>query len=144
MIDLINKIRQNRYFLKYPILKQFTKFSLVGVSNTAIDFFIYLVLTRIFSVYFLIANIISFLTAVSWSFVFNKHWTFRNSETAIRSQYFEFLVINLIGLILNTTILYWLVRSFRFYDLLAKVTAVIIVLFWNFGASRYWIFRNNN
>lgn len=138
---LTDKIRNNRYFLKYPALKQFTKFCLVGLSNTAIDFLVYLFLTRLFLVYFVLASVCSFLVAVTWSFIFNKYWTFRNEEKKIKKQYLQFLFINISGLILNTFILYTLVTYLNFYDILAKIIAVTVVGFWNFSANRYWTFR---
>lgn len=138
---LTDKIRNNQCFLKYPALKQFTKFCLVGFSNTAIDFLVYLFLTRLFLIYFVLANACSFLLAVTWSFVFNKYWTFRNGEKKIKKQYLQFLFINIFGLILNTLFLYVLVTYLNFYDILAKIIAVIIILFWNFFANRYWTFH---
>jgi dolichol-phosphate mannosyltransferase len=139
-MDLKDKVINNRYFLKYPALKQFTKFCLVGFFNTAIDFLVYLFLTRLFIIYFVLANACSFLVAVTWSFIFNKYWTFRNGEKKIKKQYLQFLFINVIGLILNTLILYTFVTYFNLYDLLAKALAIVIVLFWNFGMNRYWTF----
>jgi len=140
-MNLGERIRNNPFFLKYPILKQFIKFCLVGFSNTVIDFLVYLILTRFFLIYFIIANIFSFLIAATWSFILNKYWTFRNKEKRIKSQYIKFLIISTLGLILNTFFLYILVSYWGFYDLLAKAIAIIIVLFWNFGMNRFWTFR---
>jgi putative flippase GtrA len=137
----MNKIKNHRYILKYPILKQFAKFCLVGFFNTLVDFSVYLFLTRIFLVYFIAANIFSFLVAVSFSFILNKYWTFRNQVNKIKSQYFKFFIINVIGLGINTSLLYFLVVYFHLSDLLAKALAIGIVLFWNFGLNKLWTFR---
>jgi len=137
MFQLIKNI-----FEKYSIIKQFVKFCLVGFTNVFIDFSVYIVLTRFFDVQYLLANIFSFIVAVSWSFILNRTWTFRNTENKVRQQYFKFFAVSLAGLLLNTLILYTLVDFYNFYDLLAKGMAVVLVTFWNFSVNRFWTFKS--
>ncbi|MFH0952025.1 MAG: GtrA family protein [Patescibacteria group bacterium] len=123
-------------------VKQFIKFSMVGVSNTIFDFSIYIILTRALGLNILIANAIAFIIAVTWSYFANKWWTFRDTSKQTTSQYTKFIFISLIGLGLNETILSILVFYAGLWDLLAKLTAVIIVVFWNFWANRAWTFTD--
>lgn len=120
---------------------QFAKFAVVGVFNTAIDFAVYLVLTRIFGLYFLLANIISVITAMTFSFFINKKWTFRNADHRVKTQYLKFAVINLGSLILNNVFVYLFIQSWHLYDLLAKFIVIVITLNWNFWLNKYWTFR---
>ena len=122
-------------------VKQFIKFSVVGLSNTILDFSIYIILTREFYIHFLVANAIAFIVAVSWSYLANKWWTFRDKSTSTKSQYSKFIVISLIGLGINEGILSLLVIYVGLWDLLAKLGAVVIVVFWNFWANRTWTFK---
>ena len=132
--------------LTLPFFSQMMKFALVGISNTLIDFFIYFLLTRTFlfwQKYYLGANFASFFVACTWSFFINKNWTFKNKEEKISSQYPKFFIVSVVGLIFTEGTLFLLVEYFDFYDLLAKIAAVIVVFFWNFSVNKFWTFKNH-
>lgn len=139
--SLLNRLINNYFFRRYPTFKQFVKFSIVGVSNTLLDFGLYLLLTRIFSINYLIANIFAYSLGVTNSFIFNKIWTFRDKEKKFHFQYLKFWAVSLVGLSSNELILYLLVKEAHFQDVLAKIIATFIVLFWNFTANKFWTFR---
>jgi putative flippase GtrA len=124
------------------IFKQFVKFCLVGVINTAIDYSVYLFFTRLLGVYFLLANIAAILVAMTFSFFANKFWTFQNKEKELKKQYLKFALVMAIYFLLYNTIFFSLVKYFNVYDLLAKVVAIIIGLFWNFFASKHFAFKS--
>ena len=119
---------------------QFIKFCLIGVLNTGIDFLLYGLLTRVFDVFFLLANIISVVVAMTFSFFANKTITFKNKETGILKQYSKFVFINTFGLILNNIILFIGVRVLNLNDLLAKFGAIVLTLVVNFIGMKYWAF----
>jgi putative flippase GtrA len=122
-------------------LKQFIKFCLVGVVNTAIDFAIFYLLTRIAGIYFLLANFISVLAAMTFSFVFNKYWTFKNFNPGIKKQYLQFALVNLVYFILNNGIIWLGVTILGLGDLWSKLLATLIGLGWSFGANKIWTFK---
>src|SRR3990167_5405203 len=95
--------RYHYVFAKYPAAKQFVKFVMVGLVNTAIDFFIYFSLTRgidFFNQHLLSANIIAFSIAATNSFYWNKKWTFRDQGKNYHIQYSKFLIVSTGGLII--------------------------------------------
>lgn len=128
------------FFKKFPVLKQLLKFFLVGISNTAIDFIVYIALTRIFHLYYLIAATISFVMAVTWSFNLNRRWTFKVKRGLV-AQYCVFLLINTIVTLLNVSILYLLVDYFEVYDLLAKLVLTFFLGILNFTVNKFLTFR---
>lgn len=137
MRKMINKILQKK------IIRQFIKFCLIGAFNTFLDFSIYIFLTRVFLIYYLIANLINSTITVTFSFFLNKKWTFRDKNSQVSSQYIKFWIMALFGMGVNELILFLLVKYLGFYDLLAKVVAIGVVLFWNFFIGRYWVFKQN-
>ncbi len=142
--ELIENGRNHRYFKKVPALKQFLKFGIIGVVNTLIDFIIYFLLTRsmpFWREHYLWANLISFSVAVANSFYWNRRWTFRNTNKNLRVQFTKFYIINLTGLVINESLLYYLVSRVGFHDLSAKFIVVMIVVFWSFSLSKFWAFR---
>ena len=66
---------------------EFIKFGLVGVSNTIVSYCLYALSLQIFlklnlfpSTDYIIANIISFLLSVLWSFYWNNKYVFKLNE----------------------------------------------------------------
>lgn len=125
-----------------PMIRQFVKFSIVGVSNTVVDFGTYVALTRLGKVHFIGANVVAFLLAATWSYIWNRKWTFRSADARIRQQYVKFLIVAGVGLGLTTGILYALVTYVGMMDIPAKVIAIGVVLIWNFLINRLWTFRD--
>lgn len=127
-------------------MRQFYKYSIVGLSNTLIDFLIYVVLTRtvaFFATYFLLANVLSFGIAVTNSYIWNRRWTFRSTDAKRFQQYMKFFIVNIGGLLLNTGLLSLLVYKFGVYDIMGKVIAIVISLAWNFLLNRIWVFKDS-
>src|SRR5712691_7729185 len=63
--------------LSAPMLVQFIKFGIVGVSNTLLAFAIYTVLLKVFGVWYLAASAIGFIVGAVNGFLLNRRWTFR-------------------------------------------------------------------
>lgn len=127
---------------RYHSLRQFIKFCIVGSSNGLVDFSVYLAATRFFHVHYIVANFISFIFAVSWSFYWNSRWTFQSRwEVDLQKQYVKFFIINCIGVLLQTTALYIFVEHAGFDDISVKAVAIVGIAFWNFTLSRFWVFK---
>ena len=130
---------------KFPFLRQFVKFALVGIMNTIIDFGTYILLTRFFPWFaenYLVANGISFLLAITNSFYINKYWTFNSCQKENTTlQYIKFISLCSISLIIVETILFCLIDFFSFYDLLAKLVSMFFGTFFNFYFSRIFVFK---
>jgi len=127
--------------LKRRVFRQFIKFGLVGVSSTVIDWGIYLILTRFAGIYYLMAKILSFSFAVINSYVWNRRWTFRSNDPQKLRQFIKFLIIALVGVVLNTLIMYIVVDYIHLNDLYGLVISSAIVMFWNFLANKFYTFR---
>lgn len=119
------------------------RFCVVGIINTIIDYGVYLFFSRSIGFFYLYANILAILVAMTFSFFANKYWTFGNFENKLKSQYAKFFLIGIVYFILYNSILYLSVNNLHIYDLLAKVIAIVIGLFWNFIANKYWTFKKN-
>lgn len=141
MRALYRRIREHPEIVKRPGLAQFIKFSVVGVSNTILDFGVYYVFTRKVGLHYLPSNVISFTTAATWSYIINRNWTFRDTTSRVHTQYLKFLIVSVIGLGLTSLLLYFFVGHLHLHDLVGKALAVIIVLVWNFTLNRLWTFR---
>jgi putative flippase GtrA len=120
--------------------RQFIKFAIIGVSNTVLDFIIFSGLHWL-GLNYLVANVISFSTAVLNSYYWNRRWTFRSQNTNWRAEMVKFIAVSIIGLVGNEAILWTLVSRGSWTPVMGKIAATAVVLIWNFIANRLWTFR---
>lgn len=130
-------------------LNRFLKFAVVGAIGAAVDFGVLNLLVLVFGWPKEYANLVSVTCAIISNFIWNRLWTFPESrERALHTQFGQFGLVNLFGLTINQFIFVTsdaLVFNAMFphpldYNL-AKASAIIVVLFWNFFVNRRWTYR---
>lgn len=132
---------------RFPVLeqraaaRQFVKFCLVGGTNVVLFVGLYLLLTRVFQWYFLAASIAGFFVAVTWSFYWNRRWTFRIAGPAAAREYRRFVITNATSGFIQNALLYFLVEGLHWFDLAALALVIVLATFWNFILSKHWAFR---
>ncbi|MBU1013524.1 MAG: GtrA family protein [Bacteroidetes bacterium] len=127
-------------FLSKTFYFKFLKFGLVGFSGLLIDFGVTYLFKEVFKVQKYLANAIGFMMAASSNYFLNRIWTFKSTNPNIAFEYSEFIVISLIGLGINTLILWLLVSKYKLNFYLAKVFAIAVVTVWNFLANAFITF----
>jgi putative flippase GtrA len=141
----------------HRLVKQFSKFIIVGGINTGIDFAIFnteMAITGIDTGTPLIAfNIISFSVAVINSYYMNKYWTFDDGrplkEKSTSMKFSQFIGVSLVGIGINSTIVYAFTSlippmfglSPRIWVNIAKLFATGASLVWNFVGYKLWVFK---
>ncbi len=133
-------INQNPVIKRFPFLKEMFKFGVVGVSNIVVDTSVYTLLTRVFHLYFMLAAVGAFIIAVTWSFYFNRRWTFRSNGKKVKTQYFKFFLVNGLVVFLNLLFFYLAVEFVHIYDLIAKPGVGVVIGFINFTLNKFWTF----
>ena len=126
--------------LNTPLLVQFLKFGVVGVSNTLLTFAVYGLLLKVFGVWYLAASAIGFAVGAVNGFLLNRRWTFRehvgDAFTPVRWG-----IVQGCGLGLNEALLYLFVHGASLDKLLAQAFATAVVTVLTFLANRAWTFR---
>lgn len=130
-------------------IKRFSRFLVVGLSGTLIDFGILTGLKMLLNMPTLPANIISYSAGVINNFTLNRLWTFseaRDNQWFV--QFGKFVLINVGAVALNSLIVLGLEQPLGTLlhnpeqgYLPAKVVATGIVFVYNFLANRLWTFR---
>jgi len=123
-------------------ISQALKFGLVGISNTLVDWALYFALTRWLGLSTLpvLAKAISYGAGIINSYVWNKRWTFRSTESGPLSVVL-FFIISLIALGLNAAVLHLGLNVFGTGEVVALITATGFTLLWNFLMSKWVVFR---
>jgi putative flippase GtrA len=138
---------------------RFIKFAVVGTIGFFVDFSTYNLVRNLIGFSPELSSVFSFSAAVLSNFLFNRIWTYPDSRSKpVSRQMFEFAVVNVAGLIIRTVIFSMIHEPMA--DLFSKVLpdfyfsphlmgentslaiVVVIVMFWNFFANRYWTYND--
>ena len=139
---------------KRPVLFQVGKYAAIGFFNTGIDLGVFnaMVLATRLEPRGIVAggfSSVSFTIAVINSYFWNKYWTFRKEGGAKMGEFMQFVIVSLIGLIINFLYVSGMTKYINpFYGLNAqqwanvvKVTGIFISLAWNFTGYKFMVFR---
>ena len=126
------------------LFEQFIKFGLVGVSNTAISYVVYMLGIQL-GMHYLLASIAGFIISIMNSFYWNNRYVFRKEEGEQRSLVKAFIKTFLAyagtGLVLNNILLVLQVSILRIPEWLAPLLNLIITIPLNFVLNKIWAFK---
>ena len=163
LYDLIEKIAFWFLGLIFKLLKkdmteqvrstftEFIKFGLVGVSNTIVSYLLYavtlqvLIKLNIFPAFdYIIANIVSFLLSVLWSFYWNNKYVFKLKDGEERSIWRALLKTyvsyGVTGIVLNNILLFLWVDTLGIHKMVAPIINLVINIPINFFLNNLWAF----
>ncbi|MGE5423804.1 MAG: GtrA family protein, partial [Syntrophothermus sp.] len=119
---------------------KFVKFCLVGFSGLFIDFGVTYLFKEILKFQKYVANSIGFILAATSNYVLNRVWTFDSHNPHIATEFSRFFIIALIGLGINSAIIWLMNGKFKVNFYLSKAVATLIVTLWNFLINAYFTF----
>ena len=125
--------------LNAPVVIQFVKFGIVGVSNTLLTLVVYDVLLKL-GVWYLAASAIGFVVGAINGFLLNRRWTFKE-HVGDRSTPVKWGIVQTCGLGVDEVLLYLLVHDAQIDKLLAQVCATGVVTVTTFFVNRAWTFK---
>ncbi len=150
-------------------VERFLKFAIVGVFGAVVDFGVLNVLQLTLlppsgsneNVHVALATGIAFTCAVISNFIWNRYWTFPDSRSRpLGVQLTQFAVVSVVGLLFRLVFVsatYGPLGDFAQRVLqtsadtqainqlgsnIAQAISILIVLFWNFFANRYWTYND--
>ena len=119
---------------------QLLKFCIVGASGYVVNLVVYYALIHGAGAQYLVASVVAFLVAWLNNFVLNRQWTFPKVGTSPVRQAAKYLIVSVIGLVVNLGILWALVHAGT-DTLLAQAIAIAAVTPLTFVLTRSWAFR---
>lgn len=152
-------------FIVYRILKlelsnetwknliQFTKFGIVGLSNTAIGYLIYAISLKALRVGHLFPNVdiyiaqfVMFLLSVLWSFYWNNRAVFTAENGEVRNIFMAliktYVSYAFTSLFLSEVLLLLWVNILGISEYIAPIINLIITVPLNFIIQKFWAFKN--
>lgn len=150
---------------KKDLMFQIGKFVIVGGINTGIDFVVLNILMFMTGYsegpYFAVLKGLSFIVAVTNSYIMNKFWTFKEKgKTDVSRQFTQFFIVSLIGMGINVTVASLVVNFIPRPSFIADIvvgsktiqgvvlwanvgtlTATFAALVWNFIGYKMFVFK---
>jgi putative flippase GtrA len=138
---------------------RFLRFAVVGLIGAVIDITVFNLEISLLHIPSVIAAAVSFILAVTSNFLFNRFWTYPDSRSKhIAAQVFQFVIVSLVGLVIRTGFFTWMEPpliqffqgvsgslpfppSFLGHNITLAVS-IVVVMFWNFFANRYWTYAD--
>lgn len=131
---------------------QFVKFGIVGVSNTVVSYVLYVVTLYGLKAAglmpgadYLMAQGVSFVLSVLWSFYWNNKAVFVLEDGEQRSVWKALLKTyvsySFTGLFLNTALLVLWVKALHISELIAPLINLVVSVPVNFLINKFWAFK---
>lgn len=134
MIKLITK-----YYQKY---QELINYIIVGGLTTIVSIGSY-ALFRIL-MYYQLANIASWICAVTFAYFTNRKYVFRSQNKNIFKEFYRFIILRLLSLVCDIAIMFFLVSFLGINDLISKIVVQFIVTALNYIFSKLFIFKNKS
>ena len=120
------------------LIEQIFKFGIVGVIAFLIDFGLFALLTQVFHVNYLIAQVISFSVSLAFNYWASIKWVFDAKKQTVK-EVILFIVLSVIGLGINEILLYIGVDKIHIHELIVKLFATGVVMVYNFVTRKIFI-----
>ncbi len=129
---------------KPAILLQFTKFGLVGCSNTILAYITFFIFVKL-GVHYLIANAAGFVVGVLNAYFWSNKYVFKVKEgqrrKPLKTLAKTFMAYGVTGIVLQSILLYVFVEYLGIGSLTAQVICLMITVPLNFILNKFWSFK---
>ncbi len=147
------------------LIRQFIKFGIVGLSNTALSYIIYAVLVYL-GLHYIVASVISFMLSVLNSFYWNKRYVFvpdkdndnnkdgdndphQQKHQQERQQKYGFwgallktyASYALTGFVLQNILLFVFISALNLSEYIAPLLSLAVTVPLNFVLNKKWAFK---
>lgn len=119
---------------------QFLRYFFVGGSAAIVDLLVFAVLVEYLDIHYLLAALIAYMFGLAWNHIICLLWVFQSKHGRLK----EVVMVVLIafgGLFWTELILFGLVDLGGMQEIIAKMISQVIVLVWNFGMRKIYVFH---
>ena len=121
---------------------QFVLYLFVGGLSSVLDIGGFAAL-KYLGVQYLVASSLSFVAATILNYFLSYVLAFQRGKYSQRSEVVRFWLVSLVGLLINTIVVWVLVTELAALPIVGKVMAVPVVLVWNFVGRRLFVFHKD-
>ena len=137
------------------IIEQFLKFAVVGGISFLVDFTVYTIMCNVLHIHYIIAGVLGFTVSVVVNYILSMRYVFLSKDdTRKDKEFLIFVVLSLMGMFLNTILLYLCIDilysnlgylkqllSNEWMNIVSKVFATGVVMVFNFITRKIFLER---
>ena len=126
------------------LFAQLMKFGVVGVIAFLIDYGLLAFCTEILHINYLVSATIGFTVSVVFNYLASMRYVFTHKEEmSRRREFIIFVVLSIVGLVINNVILWAGVELLHVHYLIVKIFATAVVMVWNFVTRKIFLDAGN-
>ena len=125
--------------------KELILYLIFGVLTTVVSLLTYYICTITFlnpnnAIEIQIANIISWITCVTFAFFTNRKYVFESKED-IKKEGIKFYISRLSALLIDVVMIFVFVSLLKINDKIIKLVNQVIIIIFNYIASKLFVFK---
>lgn len=120
------------------MIVQLFRFGIVGVIATFIDFLILYLFKEYCGFSVLLASFLAYVVSSVINYLLSTRWVFKSNVLSEHYKIIIFIIISLIGVILNELIMYF-GELVNIYYMITKVISTIVLLVFNFISRKIFL-----
>ena len=125
--------------------KEIILYLIFGVLTTVVSLLTYYICTITFlnpnnAIEIQIANIISWITCVTFAFFTNRKYVFESKED-IKKEEIKFYISRLSALLIDVVMIFIFVSLLKINDKIIKLVNQVIIIIFNYIASKLFVFK---
>ncbi len=124
---------------------QIVKFGFVGGAAFVIDYGLLIAFTEWAGIHYFISAFLSFSISVIFNYIASIIWVFNVDQSKSKQKTFIiFIVLSILGLLLNQLIMWLGVEVIHMYYLYVKIIATALVMVFNFITRKIFLEEKEN
>lgn len=126
--------------------KEIISYIFFGGLTVFINIVAYWIFYNYLNLSLVLSNTLAWIVAVIFAFITNKLFVF-NSKIATKAQFFKeissFFMFRLLSYLIDMSMMFFMVTSLSISDMISKIIVNIVVIIFNYIASKLFIFKTN-
>lgn len=140
-MNLIKKLNIHNKEDLWKFIKQFFKFGIVGLTNTAISLGIYYIFIWINKDFYIIGNTVGFIVSVLNAYFWNNRYVFKKTEKGHAKPLVKVFISYGITFLFGTAFLFIMVECLNIPEKIAPLINLAITVPINFLLNKFWAFK---
>jgi putative flippase GtrA len=121
---------------------QLFRYTFVGGAAFLVDIGSLYILTSFVGIYYLISAAIAFILGLIVNYLLSIGWVFNNRTLdSAKLEFGVFALIGVVGLGFNEVLIWFFTDYVHIFYLISKMIAAVLILFWNFFARKFTLFK---
>ncbi|WP_440960893.1 GtrA family protein [Paenibacillus nitricinens] len=121
---------------------EFIKYGFWGAVTTGINLLAFFWLESL-GMYYIVANIVSYIFAVFVNYILNKKFVFKSDSSEYKDgkQLIKFFIVRLVSLLIDNILFYLLVSALHYNVNFSRVFLSLAIIIATFGVNKLFVFN---